>query len=133
MTIFEAVQQLGKSMAEYILECELTQDEMNLLSDFCQRSFNSKQRAFRMFAAQDLRDLTLDELREEVVEIGIERPELRLNVPDAIVAFTLLRKMKQDKLGHEVGRSELLIRTQFTRLEVDAFLNAVQPANDNPQ
>jgi len=114
-------------MPQYVLECELTQEEMSLIMDFCTRAFNSKAGGFCMFADNDLRDLTIDELRREIIAIGIEEPELELNVPDAMVAFTMLRKMQQDKHGHEVGKSSYSIRSQFTRRELDAFLNAVQP------
>lgn len=115
----------------YVLECQLTENEMSMITDFCLRAFNSQQRGFRMFANGDLRDLTVAELRAAKVAIGITRPELELDVPDAMVAFTILRQMQQDKHGRAVGESSYVTRTQFTRRELDAFLNAVQPT-DHP-
>lgn len=113
-----------------VLEAELTQSDMQMISSFVGRAFNSRSRGFLTFTNADLRDLTIEELKSVKIAIGLTEPELQLNVVEAMVAFFLLKLMELDKEGQRRGKSNLTITTAFTRRQLDEFLNAI--SSDEP-
>lgn len=112
-------------MSTYVMECHLTEEQMESLTEFCRRVYNTPSRKFRVFANNDLHDLAIGELKKENVRIGIDMPELHVSVAEALFAFEQVRVLQQDNEGRRNGTATHTTQTAFTHQQLDDFLDSI--------
>ena len=80
----------------------------------------------------DLRDMTMAELKTAKIGVGLERREAICSVPELMFAFRLYEQMSASLLAVQGSHStkvtdEITVSTEFTRDDLQYFLNRLQP------